>query len=246
MIMKDEPTFEDYKATADVLDEYLIDIALEGGRRFRTYEKLKTLEETAIEYYRELRAQVNDFKITGDDVVIDIGAHHGIVSIYAAMNGARVEAYEPNPLNYSVLSQNVALNSDLNISIYNSAIMGTAGDLLFNFGKTSTTGAMVDVGRAWKRTADSVRVKSKGINQVLSGHERIKLLKMDCEGAEYEILHNISDANFLKVEVFYVEVHPTEKYDVSEFESIMKKKKCSFFKKEAAHGCFEYVCSKLI
>lgn len=244
--MKDEPTFKDFQVSEDVLDEFLIDMTLEGGRTFRTYEKLSSLEETAIEYFSELHQQVDGFLMSEGDVIIDVGAHHGIVSIYAAINGAAVEAYEPNPLNFSVLSKNVEINPDLNISIFNYAVMGVAGDLLFNFGKTSTTGAMVSVGRDWKRTEDSILVKGIGVHEILSNHKKIKLLKLDCEGAEYDIFRDMSEADFSKVEVFYVEVHPTEKYGITEFEEIMKKKKCPYFKKEVAHGCFEFVCSRMI
>jgi hypothetical protein len=85
-----------------------------------------------------------------------------------------------------------------------------------------------------------------GVNEIFSNHASIKLLKMDCEGSEYEIFLDISKANFSKVDIFYVEVHPTKKYVVSDFKDIMKEKRRPFSKKEVAHGCFEYVCSRLI
>ncbi len=244
--MKDEPTFSDFQCDRGVLDDYLVELTLRNGRNFQTYEKLRTLEETAIEYFEELSSKIDGFLIAKDDVVIDIGAHHGIVSLYAGVSGARVEAYEPNPLNFSILKRNFALNSDLNLVPFNCAVAVMSGDFLFNFGKTSTTGAMVNAGRDWKRTEDNVRVKGVGINEILLNYENIKLLKVDCEGSEYEIFQNISEVNFSKVEVFYVEVHPTEKHDVSDFEGIMKDRNCPFIAKEVAHGCFEYVCSKLI
>ena len=34
--------------------------------------------------------------------------------------------------------------------------------------------------------------------------------------------------------------------DVTTFENIMKKRNLSYFKKEVDHGCYEYVCSKLV
>ena len=244
--MKDEPTYADFQLDIDALDDYLIKLTLESGRNFLTYEKLATLEEVAVEYFKELRSKIDEFSIAKDDDVIDIGAHHGIISIYAALNGAKVEAYEPNPLNYTILKKNIALNPDLNITPFNIAVTDVCGDFIFNFGKTSTTGAMINAGRDWKRTNDNVSVKGLGINEILSGQEKIKLLKMDCEGSEYEIFHSITEENFSKVEVFYVEVHPTEKYIVSDFERIMKNKSCPFYAKEVGHGCFEYVCSRLI
>ena len=77
--MKDEPNFGDFQVSEGVLDEFLIDITLEGGRTFRTYEKPRLLEKTAIAYFSELREQVDGFSISEGDVVIDVGAHHGIV-----------------------------------------------------------------------------------------------------------------------------------------------------------------------
>jgi hypothetical protein len=69
---------------------------------------------------------------------------------------------------------------------------------------------------------------------------------MDCEGSEYDIFKNISDENISKVETFYVEVHPTKTNGISDFEDIMKKKDYPYIKKEVAHGCYEFICSKLI
>lgn len=45
-----------------------------------------------------------------DDVLWDIGANIGIYSIYAALRGMRVFAFEPNFFNYFVLCANIALN----------------------------------------------------------------------------------------------------------------------------------------
>ncbi len=46
-----------------------------------------------------------------EDVLWDIGANVGIYSLYAALRGIHVCAFEPAPGNYYVLSRNIELNS---------------------------------------------------------------------------------------------------------------------------------------
>ena len=160
--------------------------------------------------------------------------------------GANVVAYEPNPINYAILNKNIELNNDLMLESYSSAVESEPGNALFNFGKTSTTGDMVNVGRDWKRTDNSINANVVGINDILAKYDNIKLLKMDCEGCEYKVFENITYDNFNKVEVFYVEAHPTENNQISDFENMMKERNCPYFKKEVAHGCYEFICSNNI
>src|SRR6266446_785467 len=46
-----------------------------------------------------------------DDIVIDIGAHIGIFSLFAASCAARVFSFEPFPENFSLLKENIARNN---------------------------------------------------------------------------------------------------------------------------------------
>lgn len=48
---------------------------------------------------------------TGQEVVLDIGANIGAFSIYAANQGAKVFAIEPEPHNYLALVKNIELNN---------------------------------------------------------------------------------------------------------------------------------------
>src|SRR5260370_13720390 len=48
--------------------------------------------------------------IRAGDVVIDIGANYGFFSCYAASKGARVYAFEPNPMIFEKLQRNIAAN----------------------------------------------------------------------------------------------------------------------------------------
>mgnify|MGYP004005534319 FL=1 len=243
-MMQDEPNFYDFQQDKNILEKWLIEVKFKSGAHLLTYKKLEDIEKTAEEYFSKINNKINGFNLLRG-VCIDIGAHHGSVSVYAAAMGGDVVAYEPNPINYAILNRNIEKNSDLKIKSYNSAVGAESGNLLFNFGKTSTTGAMVDVGRDWKRTDDTISVNVIGINSILSMYDNVEFLKMDCEGCEYKIFENITDDNLNKVRVFYVEVHPTKENQISDYENIMKNRKIKYFKKEVGHGCYEFICSKL-
>jgi FkbM family methyltransferase len=56
-------------------------------------------------------------------MILDIGAHKGYFSVFAALKGAIVPAIEPNPKAYNVLIKNIELNKlACRIRLYNIAI----------------------------------------------------------------------------------------------------------------------------
>ena len=64
----------------------------------------------------ETIAWLNSF--APNDVFWDIGANVGVYSLYAALKGNKVWAFEPAPGNYYILSRNIELNKlDKSISI---------------------------------------------------------------------------------------------------------------------------------
>lgn len=239
----DEISYEEYCKDKKNLDKFLVNITLSTGNKFKTYKKLSSLEDSFFEYYCNLQNSFN-FKIYKNDLIIDVGAHHGIISIGCAQKGAKVISYEPNPINFDILNRNIYQNNDLNITAYEYAVSNRNETLIFNFGKTSTTGALKELDRDWKRTITDIEVKAVNLNNILDNHDKIKLLKLDCEGAEYDILNSLSQDNINKLEYFYIEVHPIEKYKPKEIEPILDKLGFIYRSKYVKHGCYEYFCKK--
>lgn len=62
-------------------------------------------------------------------IVVDIGAHVGIFSIFAASDsdGIRVLSYEPHPDDFRLLTENIRLNGLKNIEPFPSAVSGASG-----------------------------------------------------------------------------------------------------------------------
>ena len=115
--------------------------------------------------------------------VLDVGANFGDTPIYFAKRGAIVWAIEPVKLNYEALIKNLALNSELKVSVSKYAI-GPLRNLVINSSTYSLDGSasgFYTKGHAINETVESLSVreflKRKGLDQ-------IDFLKMDCKGCE--------------------------------------------------------------
>ena len=135
------------------------------------------------------------------DVVIDIGAHVGVISIFMAKKypDARVLAFEPIEANYSRLVENIARNKVENVEAHKLAITkdGRAVKMAVEMNVNSGGGHLNDKGEP----AGSIT-----LSDVFKGFDgRCKLLKIDCEGAEYEIfensLHLLDRVDYLVIEL---------------------------------------------
>ena len=103
--------------------------------------------------------------------VIDIGAHVGVFSLFAASLGATVTAVEPHYGNWRTLTRNTA---DVAVTAIYAAAGATDGNC-----------ATTDLGLGvYTRPGDSIAMIS--LATLLDGREAV--VKLDCEGAEYGIL----------------------------------------------------------
>ena len=124
------------------------------------------------------------------DVVLDIGAHVGIVSIYLkkAYPFLRVIAVEPVPENYERLLRNAEANS-VELETVQCAITADGRDVTIRGNMCQNAGGMT-LYAVPRPDDDSCTASSMTLRQLFEkfGLESVKLLKLDVEGAEYEIL----------------------------------------------------------
>ncbi len=120
--------------------------------------------------------------IDENSVVVDIGAHVGVVSMTLAKQyGCKVYAYEPNPNNYRRLLENIKLNGmEDSIEPYQLAVTGDGRKTTISEDANNSGGARIDIGG---EPVDSITLP-----QIIEKVGKIDLLKIDVEGAEYEIL----------------------------------------------------------
>lgn len=130
-----------------------------------------------------------DLDLPAGAAVVDVGAHVGVVALYLARRyGVRVYAFEPQEENYQRLLRNICVNGvgDL-VYPHNLAITGDGRPVGLAGGRTGNSGG-------WTIYAHGAALPGTRASWTLAdvfrrcNLARLALLKLDCEGAEYEIL----------------------------------------------------------
>jgi FkbM family methyltransferase len=171
---------------------------------------------------RELRDDcygLNRIDFAPGDVVIDIGAHIGMFAIYTALRFPQlvIHAFEPFPENFELLEQNLDRNGITTVRIHRQGVTGD-GRLLEmvtnpqNSGGSTCYSHTLDHGR-------STGIPSTTLDHIFDslGIDKCKLLKIDCEGSEYEILfstHSLSRVEYLSGEFHHNQLLERRGYTV--------------------------------
>jgi FkbM family methyltransferase len=139
----------------------------------------------------------DDYKLTAidfrpGDVVVDIGANIGIVALYLAKKypDIRIVAIEPVPTTFRHLRENIELNGVRNITALNCAVTDDGRDLRMIVNPGHSGGSTGHLRNMKQPGHFNLKVKSRTLDGIFAEFvpNRCRLLKIDCEGAEYEIL----------------------------------------------------------
>lgn len=147
-----------------------------------------------------------DLDLPPGAVILDIGAHVGVVSCYLSKKfpSARILAFEPMAANFLRLVRNLDANGCANVFCYPYAVTGDGRAYVLRGDHTVNTGSY----GAWVGGPDVSIVASKAIREIWAEEKlsSVALLKLDCEGAEYEILRALN-GELASVSHLIMEVH---------------------------------------
>ncbi|MFN7674455.1 FkbM family methyltransferase [Flavobacterium sp.] len=132
------------------------------------------------------------------DVFVDIGSNIGLFSLIASKivgNEGKVICFEPSPLTYTRLKENVTINNYNNLDVRNLGLSDSIGELAFY---VSNNG--YDAWNSFSPSADnklelSIKVPVSTLDFELSDIDKskIKLVKIDVEGWEKFVLQGAKD-----------------------------------------------------
>ena len=147
----------------------------------------------------------DNFSINNDDVIIDVGAHIGLFALFASQfcKNGKIFCYEPIKENYKILIENIEMNQIQNIFPNNLAVTKETSRIKIFLNDDQSGHSM------FIQNKNFVEVDSKSLSDIFidNGIKECDFLKLDCEGAEYEIIESLPSDLFTKINKTAIEYH---------------------------------------
>jgi len=175
------------------------------------------------------------------EVIFDVGAHIGVVSVYYSVMypRAKIYAFEPFPGNFNLLKINAASNSDKIIPIQK-GIGNKEGRFTYYFSDNPSNfggGTFKNIGcDRRKKFRFPVTTIKKFIRE--EKIKKIDILKVDTEGMEFDIITNIPTDILKKIKLIVGECHGIK--DLELFLYLSKFFNLGF-NKEYDRRCFNFI-----
>lgn len=140
--------------------------------------------------------------------IIDVGGYLGYFTLFAARHtapGARIWALEPSSANFRILKQNLAKNKVNNVVAIQKGLAAQTGTTRLSLHSHSYNHSIIF------SSADYENISLITLAQLLAERniDRVDFLKLDCEGAEYDILFQMDKLTLSKVQTISLEFHDT-------------------------------------
>jgi FkbM family methyltransferase len=170
----------------------------------------------------------DDYRLKGYSLnaprILDIGAHIGSFTVAAChvFEGARCTSYEPAPDTFTYLKRNVVNNGlEHQVRLMPCAVTGTGASVtLTGRGIGDSTNRVV---RADEHAGD-ISAPGTTLREALRSIDGpIDICKIDCEGAEYDIVESVDESDWSQVRALILEYHPWPERDWSWLEERLQR-----------------------
>lgn len=156
------------------------------------------------------------FEIKKGQSVIDVGGHIGCFSLLASLRTEKVYVFEPELYNFRCLTYNIKLNKKENIMPYLTAVARYKTVMFLNICKIHNGSHSFYNPSYLKDNKKTEKVMSINLNEFL---EKLKLnnvfLKLDCEGAEWNIIESLTPGNLERIDKIVMEWHEWMHKDIN-------------------------------
>ena len=146
-------------------------------------------------------------RVPRNAICIDVGAHLGSFSLYAVSSGAAaVYSYAPDPALFKTLLRNVQANH-LSSQIFpcEAAVVGAESSVVTFYPEGNASGHVNPL----PGDNRGIPVKALTLTEIVEGNhlERVDVLKLDCEGGEYDIVFGTAPEIWDRIERVRLEYH---------------------------------------
>jgi FkbM family methyltransferase len=185
------------------------------------------LHELFKEVYRTNAYTQPDIPQIGENgVVVDLGANIGMFSLFAAKLSPSVQVYafEPAPETFDLLRKNVLANKLSNVQCHQCAVSSKTGKqtLYLDVGSTADTTVASRIKEPASVRTQEVDCISLDELFARCGISRCNLMKVDVEGAEFEIFEAASLQTLAKIDAIAMEYHEHEDRRHHELSDLLK------------------------
>ncbi len=155
--------------------------------------------------------------------IVDAGAQAGFFCLYCRALNPRVKifALEPDENNLEVLEDNLNLNNITDVEIVPGALAGKNGLRDFYISNDTHNHSLFKVLTPQINQKNKVKAYSLADFLLEQGIDKVSLLKLDIEGAEYEVLQNFNDWH--KIDNLILEYHDFGEFYHSQLENLLQK-----------------------
>jgi FkbM family methyltransferase len=200
-------------------DKYPIMVKLKSLEKVLSFEVFSPVEKYRIAGYGGEKGFLEYFISTlkDDDVVFDIGASVGLMTVHSAaeVSNGKVVAFEPDPETFRRLKHNVELNNLTNVIYAPWATSDSQGEVaLFSDGANGFAPSLREQTNRPGAPKGQVMVPTKVLDDVVAAGElpHPTVLKIDIEGAEILCLRGaiklIKGELGTKPRLIFLELHP--------------------------------------
>ncbi|MFC1992422.1 FkbM family methyltransferase [Chloroflexota bacterium] len=148
---------------------------------FKYFTKYQIHEELTTELFKKV--------VKDGDIVVDLGANVGYFTLLASKlvgKEGRVYAFEPEPLNYSILIKNIELNGYKNIISVQKAVSGICGTVKLFIDEKATGCHTLS---QYDDKKEFIEVDSVTLDNFFKDRNHpVNVIKMDIQGAEIAAL----------------------------------------------------------
>jgi FkbM family methyltransferase len=153
------------------------------------------------------------YPLPDNPIIIDIGANVGYFSLFVASRfpAATILSFEPIPSNYKLLEHNLLQNKKFHILSSRKAVSGEPGEVAMTYDDrdiVSTTATITKDGFE-QNQGTTIQVQCTTLSDIMDNGklDRCDFLKMDCEGAEYDIIYKCPQESLVRIKQMAIEVH---------------------------------------